>query len=200
MEDDEWRTVWEVLRDALPGVGYRAGPSSLVRHESGHFKFLVDEVTPDLAQLLASFPLPVVVVADASTSIPRGISPAEQRRRSIERVEWLTPRLRASADPHWLLLRRLLTAESVDVDSAWLADGFDDDVGIYFGVVVTCSGDVFEFEYAWNVDQERDQATIVRWENKTHTWVHGLRVHVHPIAAALELADVHVPALADLHL
>ena len=200
MEDEAWRTVWEVLRDRLPGVGYLAASSSLVRHESGHFSLLVDEVTADLSQLLANLSPPVVVVADTSSSNPRCVSPAEQHRRAIERVSWLTPRLRTSADPNWALLRRLLIAESVDVDSSWLAEAYDDDVTIFFGVIVTGSGEVFELNYSWNVDQERVRATMVRFENVTDAWTDEPRFFVHPIAAALEFAGVPVPAAADRHL
>ncbi len=100
----------------------------------------------------------------------------------------LTDLLRSDEGPLWARLRELLPERGVDPATAVLAECFEDDTMLEFGVVVTSEGEVYEFDFVYgrgDIKTQLSTGTIHNWERHTFDWRD--RPYRSSVGAALEI-------------
>lgn len=136
--------AWRAICEQLTRAGYQAFPSSLVERSDGTFVLFVDSVSDELRCILDGVGHAFLISAEEADwrSQRITVSPAEVARRSAETVELLTARLRSDVDPFWVLVRRLFRGQAIEIESAWLAHIWNEDVRMVTGTVVTGARDL----------------------------------------------------------
>lgn len=171
MAGDEHERVWKAVSERLKAASYWSHPSSLRESAEGGFILRLDQVTEgfrnQLGELQRTIAVDVEIVDWRDVGV--SVSPEGRACRCAERVEWLTVRFRSSGDTYWVRFRRLLRNQSIEVETSWLAEMFNDGPQMTTGSVVTRTGEVFDFEFRWPKDGEEEKATITRWVDVTAT-------------------------------
>lgn len=78
-------------------------------------------------------------------------------------VEQLTQLLRHGEDPLWSRLRELLQDKGLDPQQLVLAESFEDDEGLEFGIVVTPAERAFQYDLSYSTESPED-AKLEDWQ------------------------------------
>ena len=81
----------------------------------------------------------------------------------------LTSLLRTGNDPLWIRLREIIERRELDVETLALAVSHEDDQNYEYGVLVSKSGQVFEFGLSYQ-DRQIEEAEVVEWNDRTNDW------------------------------
>jgi hypothetical protein len=92
----------------------------------------------------------------------------------------------AAAEPLLAVIAGLVAANGVDPRAAVLADFFQDDGAIWFGLLATREGRVFQFDYDY-LHRPIMEGTLTEWRELTDSWTNS--PYREEVAAALKLAQ-----------
>ncbi len=88
------------------------------------------------------------------------------RRR--DQIDELTHSMRGSGDPLWVRLRTLLRERGVEPDRSLLAEFFQDDEALYFGIVVTQAKRAVQFDLDI-LHRPVEEAVLSQWNDITES-------------------------------
>lgn len=101
----------------------------------------------------------------------------------------LTQRMREDADPQYVCLRDELRRRGLDPEETVLAEYFQDEVDLAYGIVCDKRGEVHEFDLTWPLDGagqvERARGRVTKWIDHTRDW--WKRPHAATVREALRL-------------
>ena len=92
-----------------------------------------------------------------------------KERVTKETIKQQTEILRNSNKSMAVGIRRCLKEKCIDPKTIIVAEWFPDDTRSEFGIVVTVTGEVYQFGYDYLNKPEGD-GTFNEWENITHSW------------------------------